>query len=79
MNEKRLKQLKNGISDRIKQILEEKDWFQQEIVDRVAKIRNTEPNKSNISQILNGKVNLTLEMIVDLEDALGEKIIEIKS
>ena len=71
MNEKRLKQLKNGISDRIKAILEEKDWYQQELVDRVG------TNKSNISQILHGNVNLTLETIVALEEALGKKIIEV--
>ena len=71
MNEKRLKQLKNGISERIKAILEEKDWYQQELVDRVG------TNKSNISQILHGNVNLTLETIVALEEALGEKIINV--
>lgn len=70
MNQKRLKQLKNGISERIKEILEEKDWFQQQLADAIG------TNKANISNILHGKVNLTLETIVALEEALGEKIVE---
>jgi transcriptional regulator with XRE-family HTH domain len=71
MNQKRLKQLKNGISERIKAILEEKDWYQQQLADGIGS------NKSNISQILHGNVNLTLETIVALEEALGESIIQV--
>lgn len=71
MNEKRLNQLKKGIGDRIQSILEQKDWYQADLV------RETGTNKSNISNILHGNVNLTLETIVALEDALGEKIIQV--
>jgi transcriptional regulator with XRE-family HTH domain len=71
MDKKRLKQLKNGIAERIKTILEEKDWFQQELV------RRTGMHKGHISLLLNGEVNLTLETIVALEEALGEPIIEV--
>lgn len=72
MENKRLKHLKKGISERIREILTEKDWFQQQLADEMG------TNKANISLILHGKVNLTLETIVALESALGEPIIEIK-
>lgn len=71
MSKKRLKQLQIGIGQRIKAILEEKDWFQQQLADGAG------TNKANISNILQGNVNLTLETIVALEEALGRTLIRV--
>lgn len=71
MNEKRLKQVKKGISDRIASILEEKGWRQQELVNRM------DAPKSAISRIMSGEANLTIKTIVEIEGVLGKKILEI--
>ena len=71
MSEKRLNQLKNEVAERIKAILLEKDMYQQRLVEAVG------TTKANMSNILHGKANLTLETIAKLEEALGEKLIRV--
>ncbi len=59
------------IAERIAMILERKGWNQQDLADATSK------GKSYISAILAGETNLTLKTILLLENALGERIIEI--
>lgn len=66
---KRLKELQDQLAMNVKSILVQRGWSQQDLADRLKK------SKSQISQILNSKFNLTLRLIVEIEDALGEKII----
>jgi len=71
MSEKRLNELKNEVAERIKTILLEKDMYQQRLVEAIG------TTKANMSNILHGKANLTLETIAKLEEALGEKLIRV--
>jgi transcriptional regulator with XRE-family HTH domain len=66
---KRLKELQDQLAVNVQSILIEKGWSQQDLADKLKK------NKSHISQILHSKVNLTLRLIVEIEDALDKKII----
>lgn len=64
------KPLKTQIASRIRAILEEKGWRQQDLV------RASGLTKAYISLILSGSMNLTLETIETLEKALKEPIIK---
>ena len=68
---KRLKQLQDQLAENIQSILVKNGWSQQDLADKLKK------NKSHISQILHSKVNLTLGLIVEIEVALGEKIMNL--
>jgi ribosome-binding protein aMBF1 (putative translation factor) len=72
MTQKRLKGLKMLISKRIVATLNENEWKQQMLADKLGK------PKSYISKIISGEANLTLRTIVELEDALKTQLIEAK-
>jgi ribosome-binding protein aMBF1 (putative translation factor) len=62
---------KKLVAFRIKAILEEKGWSQQDLADAMGSY------KSYISKILSGEQNMTLEGITSVEEALNAPIIEI--
>lgn len=70
MPKDRLESLKKGISERIREVLTEKGWSQQQLADALGK------DKGDISRILSGSVNLTLETVALIEEALGANIIQ---
>ena len=70
MPKNRLESLKTGISNRIREVLDEKGWTQQQLADALGK------DKGDISRILSGSVNLTLETIALIEEALKANIIQ---
>jgi transcriptional regulator with XRE-family HTH domain len=63
------KPLQKQVAERIATVLEEKGLKQQDLV------QSTGMSKSYISQILHGTVNLTLETIELLEQALKAPIV----
>ena len=63
---------KELIALRVRHVLEEKGWSQQNLADAM------QVNKSYISKVLVGEQNMTLEGITSLEKALNEQIIEIR-
>ena len=63
---------KELIALRIRLILDDKGWTQQQLADAM------EVNKSYVSKILAGEQNMTLEGITSIEKALNSTIIEIK-
>jgi transcriptional regulator with XRE-family HTH domain len=69
MSKNRLKTLKTAIGAKIKTALEELEWTQQDLADKLRK------DKAHISNILNGKQNLTLETIAEIERVLGRDLI----
>lgn len=62
---------KELIALRVRRVLDEKGWSQQNLADAM------QVNKSYISKVLAGEQNMTLEGITSLEKALKERIIEI--
>jgi len=66
-------QKRREIAARIAFLLKEKGWTQQQLAE------STGLTKSYVSEILNEKHNLTIEMIVRLETALRGKIITVPS
>jgi transcriptional regulator with XRE-family HTH domain len=66
-----VKPLKVQIAERLRAILTEKDWKQQDLV------RATGFTKSYVSLILSAEKNLTLETIEKLETALKTPIIRV--
>ena len=67
--EKRLEQLRKLIVKRIKDVMEEKELRQQDLVDRTGK------PKSYFTKLLQADANLTLRTVAELEYALGEKLL----
>jgi transcriptional regulator with XRE-family HTH domain len=62
---------KKLIAKRIRLLLKEKEWSQQDLAEAM------DVNKSYISKILAGDQNMTLEGITSIEKALGKRIIDI--
>ena len=65
------KTLREQIADRIRTVLKEKEWRQQDLVNA------TGFTKSYISLVLSAEKNLTLETIEVIQTALKSKIIDI--
>ena len=65
------KPLRQQIANRIRAILDEKEWKQQDLVNASGL------TKAYVSQIMHGTLNLTLDTIEILEKALKEPIIRI--
>lgn len=63
------KPLQRQVADRIRDVLTEKGLKQQDLAD------STGMTKSYISQILHGTVNLTLETVEQMEQALKAPIL----
>ena len=63
------KNLRLQVADRIKTVLREKKWRQQDLVNASG------ITKSYLSRILSGTINITVDTIEVLEKALNEKII----
>jgi transcriptional regulator with XRE-family HTH domain len=63
------KPLQKQVADRIKSVLQEKGLRQQDLANE------TGMTKSYISQIVNGTVNLTLETVEQMEQALKAPIL----
>lgn len=63
---------KEQIALRIRALLDQKGWSQQQLADAMG------VNKSYISKILSGEQNMTLEGISSIEKALGFSIIDIR-
>ncbi len=61
---------KRLLAQRIRIVLKEKGWTQQDLADAM------NVNKSYISKILAGEQNMTLEGITSIEKALGKRIID---
>jgi transcriptional regulator with XRE-family HTH domain len=72
MSKNRSKTLKKGIAAKIKRFLDEHGWSQQDLADKIGK------NKAHISLILNGKQNLTLETIAEIEAVLGIELLSLE-
>lgn len=64
------KELQERIAERISEVLLEKNWTQQVLVER------TGFPKSYVSKIMHGDANLTLATIVRLSEALGVYLIQ---
>ena len=71
MSKNRSKALKKGIGAKIKHFLSEHDLSQAELAK---KLKKDEPH---ISRILNGKQNLTLETIAEIEAVLGIELLSL--
>lgn len=63
---------KEMIADRVRTILNQRGWTQQQLADAM------DVHKSYISKVLAGQQNMTLEGITSIEKALGEQILFIK-
>jgi transcriptional regulator with XRE-family HTH domain len=72
MSEKRLKQLQKEVAKRVQSILDGKEWSMSFFADQLGK------SKSHVHGILHGKGNLTLRTLADMEEILGEKILNIE-
>lgn len=62
---------KEQIASRIRALLDQKGWSQQQLADAMG------VNKSYVSKILSGEQNMTLEGISSIEKALGERIVDV--
>ena len=69
--DKHAKELRKAIGDRIRGALEEKDWFQQQLADAIG------TDKSNLTRIIQGQTNVTIDTIAAIEKALGKQIIKV--
>ena len=65
------KPLKQLIAQRVAEVLEQKGWRQQDLVEASGL------TKAYVSQIMHGTLNLTLETIEVLEKALKVPIVKI--
>jgi len=70
MDNKRLTELKELVGGRVKAVLEQKEWTQAELAERLKK------HTPFVSDLMHGKVNLTLKTIAEIEKVLGEKILK---
>lgn len=71
MPKTRTDELKTAIADQIRAFLKEKDMTQKEFASKIHK------DEAYISHILQGKQNLTLETISEIERIVGRKIVRV--